>query len=231
MPDTSTRAGRERPPPPNRRGGAHPRRPPGRVRPHLPADLPAGAPRERQLAEPDGRPRGDRERHPERRRADGLRSRLEVDRPAVGRSGRHVRHLQPRRLRAALDHGVRLRRGRVHARGCRIALARRRPACDLAALPPRPHLRGPRLVDPCPDADAPAVHRAPVAPRHAGAPPDEPRLDLPAHARRLGEPARERGPRCAARDAPGRVRARPHARPTRGSAASAYSSSRHSRCW
>ena len=68
----------------------------------------------------------------------------------------------------------------------RVAIARRRPAGDLAPLPPRPHLRGARLVDPRADAHAPALHRAPLAPRRAGAAPDEPRLDLAADARRLG---------------------------------------------
>ena len=77
----------------HRRGGVHPRRSPGRLRPDLPARLPAGAPRQRQLAQPHGGPRGRRERPAEPRRAHRVRPRRDLDRPAVARAALHVRRV------------------------------------------------------------------------------------------------------------------------------------------
>ena len=191
----------------HRGGGVHPRRPPRRVRAHLPPDLPAGAHRQRQLAQPHGRTRGRRERPAERGRADDLRPRGDLDGSAMARPGLHVRRLQPRRVRAPLDRRLRLRRRRLHARSGGVEIARRRPAGDLAALPPRAHLRRARVVDPRADAHAAALHGPPLAPRVAGAPPEQPRLDRAADARPLGEHARERRARRAARHAPRRLRA------------------------
>ena len=82
--------------------------------------------------------------------------------------------LQPRRLRAAVARDVSLRRERVLHRRCRVAPARRRPACDLAHLPSRPHRSAPiGMVDPRADARAPPLHRPPLAPRDGGAVADE----------------------------------------------------------
>ena len=154
--------------PPDRRGGVHPRRPPGRVRAHLPADLPARAHRQRQLAQSHGRPRGRRERPPEPRRDHGLRPGRDLDRPAVAGAGLHVRHLQPRRVRAALDRdGDVRRRGVLHRRG-RRSLARRRRAGDLGDVPAGARRRAVGVVDPRADAGAAAVHRPALAARHRG---------------------------------------------------------------
>ena len=130
----------------------------------------------------------------------------------MARAGLHVRRLQPRRVRASLDRRVRLRRRCVHARCRGVEVTRRGAAGDLAPLPPGPDLRGARLVDPRPDADASSLHGPPLAPRDAGAPAVEPRLVGTPAPRRLGEHARECSPRSAARRAPRPLRARTNAR-------------------
>ena len=130
----------------------------------------------------------------------------------MARAGLHVRRLQPRRVRPSLDRRVRLRRRCVHARCRGVEVTRRGAAGDLAPLSPGPDLRGARLVDPRPDADASSLHRPPLAPRNAGAPAVEPRLVGTPAPRRLGEHARECSPRSAARHAPRPLRARTNAR-------------------
>ena len=160
-----TRAARS----PHRRGGVHPHRPPGRVRPHLPADLPSRARRQRQLAQPHGRARGRGERPPEPGRDHGVRPRCDVDRPAVARAGLHVRRVQPRRLRAALDRDGDLRRRGVLHRRCRRAPARRRSARDLGDVPAGARRRAVGVVDPGADARAPPLHRPALAARLGGA--------------------------------------------------------------
>ena len=139
--------------------------------------------------------------------------------------------VQPRRLRAPVGRDVSLRRERILHRRCRVAPARRRPACDLAPLPSRPHLSGDRMDDPRADARAPPLHRPSLAPRDRGAVADETGLARAPTARDLGERARKRRAGSAARDAPRRVRAHSESRKNVGCAASLSSSSRRSQSW
>ena len=142
------------------------------------------------------------------RRADGVRPRSYVDRPAVAGSARPLRDLLDRRPPAPRASRTPPCRRRVHPRRGRRALARGRAEGDLAALPARAPRRTVGLDDPRAAASAPALHRPPLAARDRGAAAVESRLDRVPDAPRVGEPARERRPRRAADDAPRRDRAR-----------------------
>ena len=125
----------------------------------------------------------------------------------MARAGAHVRHLQPRRLRAAVARDGDIRRRGFLDRRCRRAPARGRRARDLGDVPAGAHGGTMGLVDPRPDAGAAAVHGPPLAPRLRGAQADETCLARAPAPRRLGERARERRPRRPARAAPRGLRA------------------------
>ena len=136
---------------------------------------------------------------------DDLRPGLDLDRPAVGRPEPHVRRLQPRRLRAPLDLGVRLRRRRLRARRGSLALAGGRATGLLGHLPTGARRGAVGVVDPRTDAHAAFLHRARLAAGQPGASAVEARLAGASARRRLGQPPRKRRPRSPARSSPRNV--------------------------
>ena len=136
------------------------------------------------------------------------RARQHVDRPAVARAARDLRHPLARRARARHHPRRRRRRHGLLDRRCGLALARRGSARDLGDVPAGAPRGAMGLVPPSAGARAGAVHRAAVAARDPGAASERPRVDRARTARRVGERARERSAGSAPRGAPRRVRAR-----------------------
>ena len=133
----------------------------------------------------------------------------DVDRPAVARAGLHVRHAQPRRLRAPLDRDGDLRRGGVLDRcrrrtptgaGARAIWVMFLPV--LVAAPWAWSIRAQMLA-------LPLYTGLLWLLAIGGAEPDAAHLACAPDPRRLGEPPRKRRPRRVARDAPRRLRADP----------------------